>query len=180
MPVEDGITLPSHPSIESLQDECAWLANEITSWLDEEWRSTTTKYVHTEIGQRIAQIYVRQRMEGEDDLSSVLLAIGSELEGMDLSDAFVGPWNVANKTSELLLKKLTGREVAYREVGEDGIQWSKDMEIGGKEEKVDNGVVKAVNLADRFERMMFLRFLLDGDINKQVCVLPICIMRASA
>lgn len=128
----------------------------------------------------MSQIYVRQRMEGEDDLLSVLLAMGSELEGMDFTQAFVGPWNVANKTSELLLEYGAGggRGTVVEKNSEggegDGIAWSKEREMEGEgrnRERAEGGrvaVAVAVDLEDGFERMKFLRDLLDGVISKEV------------
>lgn len=162
-PVEDGITLPKPSSLESLQEESQWLAQQITDWLDGEWRQGGAQAIHAEIGQRAGQIYVRQRMEGEDDLLSVLLAMGSELEGMDFTQAFVGPWNVANKTSELLLE--------YGRKG-DGFVWPGEGETEREGTKREEGearrVAVAVNLEDGFERMRFLRDLLDGGVSKEV------------
>lgn len=178
-PVEDGITLPKPSSAESLVQESEWLAQAITEWLDGEWRQGGAGAIHAEIGRRAGQIYARQRMEGENDLSSMLVAMGSELEGMDFTKAFVGPWNVANKMSELLLEHWIGGgrggmlEDGYGEEMGDGVVWSRELEKergrekGGEEEGKWRAAA-AVNLGDRFERLKFLKDLLNGEVSKEV------------
>lgn len=102
-PVEPGVQLAPLPDLDALDAQCAWLAGAVTQWLDEEWQTAENCYVHERIGFAAARIYGRQRMEGENDLSGVLLAIANEMQAFDMSEAFVGPFNVANKVSELLL-----------------------------------------------------------------------------
>lgn len=176
-PVEDGVTLPAAANATALEAERRWLSDQLTAWLDAEWQQGVVQPIHRRIGDRTAQIYARHRMEGQDDLSSVLVAIGSELEGMDFSAAFVGPWNVANKACELLLERHTGRKVhmAPRGAAREGkvARGGGDATDGREEMREDKETgarreVASVNLADRFERMKFLRDVIDGSISKEV------------
>ena len=171
-PVEEGIELPAFSSPDELVKECNWLAEEIQNWLDTEWDQGEPQPVHEEIGKRTAQIYSRHRMEGENDLVGILFALGSELEAMDFSKAFVGPWNVANKVSELLHDYRP--ELNKRGTKPDVVHWSPDAETR-QEASAEHGGVTAEadpqsmpSLADKFERYKFLMELLDGSVSKRV------------
>lgn len=176
--------MPNPGSPESLHEERRWLQRELTDWLDSEWRQAEPAAIHSEIGQRTGQVYERQRMEGENDLTSVMLAIGSELEGMDFSGAFVGPWNVANRAAELLLNNAAGERIRLKpyipeekeawlsqpkDVTEDDVSSGK-AEPDGKESEESENTWGAVSpsLADQFERLKFLRDVIDGSASKEL------------
>lgn len=180
-PVEDGVILPTLPG-EQLAEERDWLQKEITNWLDTEWEQGSPQPIHSEIGQRAAQIYYRLRMEGENDLTSILFALGGGLETMDFSRAFVGPWNVANKVSELLLlQKYEMENVPFPEYVPDtnNVRWSyrpgtnrsdkhdlHEQRAPSAEQEPERPILPS--LADQFERYMFLKHLLEGAIEKNV------------
>lgn len=94
------VTLPpaQHP-----EQEGEWLRQKLHCWLDQEF---IPEAVNATIAQRAAQIYVRQRMEGENDLGSLLLAILTEMRGFDFSQSFFGEFAIANAVSDLLLESL--------------------------------------------------------------------------
>lgn len=94
------ITLPTatHP----LQ-EGEWLKAALLEWLNQEY---IPEAVNQQIADRAAQIFVRQRMEGENDLGSLVLAIVTEMESFDFSNSFFGHFTVANAVSDLLLDSL--------------------------------------------------------------------------
>jgi len=94
------ITLP--PS-ENLEQEGEWLKQTLNSWLDQQF---IPEAVNEIIAQRAAQIYVRQRMEGENDVGSLVLAIVTEMESFDFSKSFFGEFAIANAVSDLLLDSL--------------------------------------------------------------------------
>jgi hypothetical protein len=94
------ITLP--PS-ENPQQEGEWLQQSLLRWLDAEFIPET---VNQTIAQRAAQIYVRQRMEGENDLGSLVIAIVTEMQSFDFSKSFYGEFAIANAVSDLLLESL--------------------------------------------------------------------------
>ncbi len=98
-PIE-AITLP--PSQNPLQ-EGEWLQNVLLRWLDEEF---LPEQVNQQIAQRAAQIFVRQRMEGENDLGSLVIAIVTEMQAFDFSKSFYGEFAIANAVSDLLLESL--------------------------------------------------------------------------
>lgn len=129
-----------------------------------------------ELGERVGLIYQRQRLEGENDLASILLAIGSELEGFDFSRAFVGPWNVANKAAELIMEACAGERGTLPEIvrKEGAKAWVKGtIEGRGKHEMhaMKDTIIRrpaSPSLADAFERLKFLQDVLDESVGKEV------------
>jgi hypothetical protein len=91
------------PAAQNPQQEGEWLKVALLNWLDQEF---IPEDVNQEIASRAAQIFVRQRMEGENDLISLVLAIVTEMEAFDFSNSFFGQFAVANAVSNLLLDSL--------------------------------------------------------------------------
>ncbi len=94
------ITLP--PS-KNPQLEGEWLQQRLLRWLDAEF---LPEIVNQKIAQRAAQIFMRQRMEGENDLGSLVIAIVTEMQAFDFSKSFYGEFAIANAVSDLLLESL--------------------------------------------------------------------------
>ena len=99
-PAIPPITLP--PSENPLQ-EGEWLQQNLLQWLDEEF---IPEAINQNIAQRASQIFVRQRMEGENDLGSLVIAIVTEMQSFDFSKSFFGEFAIANAVSDLLLDSL--------------------------------------------------------------------------
>jgi hypothetical protein len=95
-----SITLPP-PKNPKLEGE--WLQRRLHQWLDEEF---IPEAVNHTIATRAAQIFVRQRMEGENDLGSLVIAILTEMQSFDFSKSFYGEFAIANAVSDLLLESL--------------------------------------------------------------------------
>ena len=51
------------------------------------------------LGERVKGVYERGRGSGVTDLGEMLMTMGSSFETFNMKDAFVGPWDVANKVS---------------------------------------------------------------------------------
>ncbi len=94
------ITLP--PSADLIQ-EGEWLRGALGRWLDHQF---IPEAINQEIAARTAQVYVRQRLEGEDDLGGIVMAIVLELKAFDFSESFFGAFPVANAVSELILDRM--------------------------------------------------------------------------
>lgn len=94
------ITLPiaEHP-----EQEGQWLQRSLHRWLDEEF---IPEAVNAQIAQRAAQVFVRQRMEGETDVGALVVAIVTEMQAFDFSRSFFSEFAVANAVSDLLLDSL--------------------------------------------------------------------------
>ncbi len=91
------------PSAADPQQEGEWLQQSLHRWLDQEF---IPEAVNQEIAQRAAQVFVRQRMEGENDLGSLVIAIVTEMQGFDFSRSFYSEFAIANAVSDLLLDSL--------------------------------------------------------------------------
>jgi hypothetical protein len=91
------------PPAQNPQAEGEWLQDRLLAWLDQEF---IPEVVNQKIAQRAAQVYVRQRMEGENDVGSLLIAILTEMKRFDFSKSFFSEFVVANAVSELLLESL--------------------------------------------------------------------------
>ncbi|MCG9891231.1 MAG: hypothetical protein MH252_09160 [Thermosynechococcaceae cyanobacterium MS004] len=94
------ITLPvaSDP-----QQESEWLQRSLQVWLDQEY---LPEPVNTVIAERASSIYFRQRLEGENDLGSLVMAILTEMKGFDFSKSFYSEFAIANAVSDLLLQQF--------------------------------------------------------------------------
>ncbi|NJN85989.1 MAG: hypothetical protein HC881_06330 [Leptolyngbyaceae cyanobacterium SL_7_1] len=98
-PIEP-ITLP--PVRNPLQ-EGEWLQQALHQWLNREFIPEPVNQV---IAQRAAQVFVRQRMEGENDVGSLVIAIVTEMQAFDFSQSFHSEFSIANAVSDLLLASL--------------------------------------------------------------------------
>lgn len=101
-----------------MQQEGEWLKQTLNRWLDEQF---IPEAVNETIAQRVAQIYVRQRMEGENDVGSLVLAIVTEMESFDFSKSFFGEFAIANAVSDLLLDSLGIERCCGRSIFPDSL-----------------------------------------------------------
>jgi hypothetical protein len=95
-----SITLPPP---QDPQQEGEWLQKTLHNWLDQEF---IPEPVNAAIAHRAAQVFVRQRMEGENDLGSLVIAILTEMQAFDFSKSFYSEFAIANAVSDLLLESL--------------------------------------------------------------------------
>lgn len=94
------ITLPASQNPEQ---EGEWLRHNLHEWLNQEF---IPEAINEEIARKAAQIYVRQRLEGENDLGSLVIAIITEMQAFDFSKSFFSEFAIANAVSDLLLDSL--------------------------------------------------------------------------
>lgn len=95
-----SVTLPpaNNPS-----QEGEWLRASLQQWLDTEF---LPEAVNQDIAQRASQVFVRQRMEGENELIPLVMAILTEMQAFDFSKSFYSEFAVANAVGDLLLDSL--------------------------------------------------------------------------
>lgn len=91
------------PPITDPQQESLWLQQTLNHWLDQEF---IPESVNEKIAQRAAQIFVRQRLEGENDLGSLVIAIVTEMQAFDFRESFYSEFAIANAVSDLVLDSL--------------------------------------------------------------------------
>lgn len=95
-----SVTLP--PATDP-QQEGVWLQASLQHWLDTEF---LPEAVNQDIAQRASQVFVRQRMEGENELIPLVMAILTEMQAFDFSKSFYSEFSVANAVGDLLLDSL--------------------------------------------------------------------------
>ncbi|MEM9163817.1 MAG: hypothetical protein AAGC54_12210 [Cyanobacteria bacterium P01_F01_bin.4] len=95
-----SIVLP--PPQDALQ-EGEWLKAALHRWLDTEF---LPEAINADIAERAAQVFVRQRMEGENELIPLVMAILTEMKGFDFTQSFYSEFAVANAVGDLLLESL--------------------------------------------------------------------------
>jgi hypothetical protein len=98
-PIESITLLPATDPLR----EGAWLRSALQNWLDREF---IPEAVNSTIASRAAQIYIRQRMEGENDLGALVMAIVTEMQGFNFTESFFGEFAVANAVSDIILESL--------------------------------------------------------------------------
>ncbi|OLP17749.1 hypothetical protein BST81_15640 [Leptolyngbya sp. 'hensonii'] len=91
------------PPARNPQQEGEWLYEALQQWLDQEF---IPEPVNRQIARQATQVFVRQRMEGENDLGSLVIAILTEMQSFDFSKSFFSEFAVANAVSDLLLESL--------------------------------------------------------------------------
>ncbi len=96
----DSIELP--PPEDAMQ-EGEWLKSTLHKWLDEEF---LPEIINEHIAARASQVFVRQRIEGENNLNALVLAVLTEMQGYDFSKSFYSEFAVANAVGDLLLDSL--------------------------------------------------------------------------
>lgn len=91
------------PPIENPENEGKWLKTALHQWLDQEF---IPEAINATIAQRASQIFVRQRLEGENDLGSLVIAIVTEMQAFDFRESFYSEFAIANAVSDLILDSL--------------------------------------------------------------------------
>lgn len=91
------------PPVQEAEQERQWLQESLQHWLDTEF---IPEAINAHIAERAAQIYLRQRLEGENDLGSLVIAIVTEMQAFDFTESFYGEFAIANAVSDLILDSL--------------------------------------------------------------------------
>ena len=95
-----SVTLPPP---QNPQQEGEWLRASLQQWLDTEF---LPEDVNQDIAKRASQVFVRQRMEGENELIPLVMAILTEMQSFDFSKSFYSEFAIANAVGDLLLDSL--------------------------------------------------------------------------
>ena len=96
-------------NVEALDDEMTGklIEAELVDMLDREW---IEQDCHRVLGRRARESYASARAAGLDDIGGILQHVGealtSDAEGFD--EAYVGPWDVANFVSDVLMARTSG------------------------------------------------------------------------
>ena len=96
-------------NVEALDDDLTGklIEAELVDMLDREW---IEQDCHRVLGRRARESYASARAAGLDDIGGILQHVGealtSDAEGFD--EAYVGPWDVANFVSDVLMARTSG------------------------------------------------------------------------
>jgi hypothetical protein len=101
--IPDIIPSVALPIADQAEQEGEWLRDKLQQWLDEQF---IPEAVNADIANRASQIFVRQRLEGETDMITLVIALVTELENYDFSKSFFGNFTVANAVSELVMESI--------------------------------------------------------------------------
>ena len=91
------------PNPQDVDQEGVWLKDALKNWLDTEF---LPEPVNADIAERASKVFVRQRLEGENELIPLVMAILTEMQGFDFSKSFYSEFAVANAVGDLLLDSL--------------------------------------------------------------------------
>lgn len=91
------------PPVNDPEAEGIWLKQSLHQWLDNEF---IPELVNETIAMRAAQIFVRHRLEGENDLGSLVIAIVTEMQSFDFQKSFYSEFAIANAVSDIILESL--------------------------------------------------------------------------
>jgi hypothetical protein len=91
------------PPMQNPTKEGEWLKVALHKWLNDEFLPET---INSKIADRASQIFVRQRLEGENDLGALVIAIVTEMQAFDFSKSFYSEFAIANAVSDLILDSL--------------------------------------------------------------------------
>jgi hypothetical protein len=94
--VEDGVSLAT---LTDPDRDGSFLNAAVVQWLDREY---IVQDVHRVIGAAVEASYTRSRRDGATDLGEVMMNVGTALEGVNMREAFVNAWDVANKVHMVL------------------------------------------------------------------------------
>lgn len=87
---------------EEEEGEVKYLAGMLKLWLDDEW---SLQEPHEELGLVAARKCTAMRLEGCEEMGSLVMGVAAELIDFDFSDTFVNAFEVANKCSEILMMR---------------------------------------------------------------------------
>lgn len=102
--VLDACLLP----VQNLQAETHWLEQSLLVWLDTEFLAEA---LHPAIAQRAAQVYAHQRMEGENLIMGIHIALLVQMRHFDFGKTACSEFVIANAVAELLMARATAEEV---------------------------------------------------------------------
>ena len=91
------------PPVENPEQEKEWLQATLHEWLNQEF---LPELINETIATRASQIFMRHRLEGENDLGCLVIAIVTEMQSFDFQKSFYSEFAIANAVSDLILKSL--------------------------------------------------------------------------
>ena len=99
------VTVPDMSNLNDISRDSRYIKQSIIDWLNQEY---IEQDCHYKIGNIVEKSYIEVREMGITDPGELLMQVGSNLEinQQDFEKAFVGPWDVANKVSDIVFRML--------------------------------------------------------------------------
>ena len=91
------------PDCKNYLQEGKWLKESLHFWLDREF---IPEDVNETIATKASQIFTRHRIEGENDLGTLVIVIVTEMQAFDFRETFYSEFAIANAVSDLILDSL--------------------------------------------------------------------------
>ncbi len=91
------------PPATDIEAEKYWLCGALRARLDAEFLAEA---IHPAVVERAVQVYVRQRMEGEDLVAAIHIALLAEMRHFDFKHTALSEFVVANAVADLLIEHL--------------------------------------------------------------------------
>lgn len=88
------------PPTGNIASECRWLEQALLVWLDNEFLAEP---IHAKVAARATQVYARQRLEGENLVMAIHIALLAELRHFDFGCSALSEFVIANAVADLLL-----------------------------------------------------------------------------
>merc|ERR1719424_1858334 len=98
------------------------IAERLTEKLDNEWGEHED---HARVGGEAGRFYSEARAAGTVDIGELLLAVGTGMQGVDMGDCFVGPWDIANDASDVLMNENFGAGYGSDCSCKSGTKWMR-------------------------------------------------------
>jgi hypothetical protein len=109
---QDSIPLDALPAFATR------ISASIAAELDREWIEQED---HVLVGNEAARLYLQSRNDPAEstDIGMILAYIGGGLESYDMGECFVGPWEVANMASALIMRENYPESTGFGFYSED-------------------------------------------------------------
>jgi len=124
---------------------------QVAEWLNAEYPEANLRQLHIEVGDLAERHYDNIKLGGDMDAGEVLVQLGSRLEKERWEkELFVGPWEVANKVSDILMREHMACDTNGNSNGNSNSGW--------------DGVL-SFDMDDAFEKYAFVQRVLDGKVS---------------
>uniref|UniRef100_A0A7S0HU19 Uncharacterized protein n=1 Tax=Hanusia phi TaxID=3032 RepID=A0A7S0HU19_9CRYP len=101
----------------------AFLQDEITAWLDDEW---IPRQIHRDIAIRASKTIKESWDRGDKEITSMLFNIANDLSTFDMRESDVNAWDIANKASDLMLQSM-GRFCSCSQAPQNNFQSAEPL-----------------------------------------------------
>lgn len=92
------------PAVADIASECRWLEQALLVWLNHEF---LVEPMHAQVAAYATQIYASQRLEGENLVMAIHIALLAELRHFNFGCTALSEFVIANAVADLLLSHFS-------------------------------------------------------------------------